>query len=172
MMALVNDVAKNDFWRVTRFVQIVRFLAVKDDYGVLMTDIATTLSVSKNLVSRTMKFRRNPSETPSKPGRPSAIREVFHRVENFIDTENAAGRAVTMGVLMSFVTDTLKITVSRKTLWRYVKGNGFLYKMAEARDIEHTTPHPDAIAAYYNSLAAELADVHPSLVFNMDEMGM
>ena len=86
-------------------------------------------------------------------------------------TRNAAGQAVTMEHLLAFVTDELKIEVTRKGLWRYVNDHGFVYKLATPRDSLRIVSRDEEIVSFYRNLENDLEGVHPSLVFNVDEMG-
>ena len=134
-MAFINDVANTDFWVVLRHVQATRMNDVKRQYGFIKADIAVVLDVSRNIVSRwTTQARRLPPETRPRSGRPSEVEPSFQDIKAFLKAERRANRAVTMGVLLAHVTDVLKVTVSNKTLLRYMKQHGFLYEMAETRD--------------------------------------
>ena len=117
---LLEEVAHDDFWRRERFVQVVRMLDAKDAHGVKQVDIATVLDIDKGLVSRYKKYHRyNPFESRPRSGPKSVLDEVFPQIQFFIDGKNSEGEAVTMGVLLGFVVDELKVPVSRKRLWNY-----------------------------------------------------
>ena len=85
--------------------------------------------------------------------------------------KNAAGQAVTMEHVLTYVTDELKVEVARKALWRYLIDHGFVYKLATPRDSLRIVSRENEIVSYYQNLENDLEGVHPSLVFNVDEMG-
>ena len=98
---MLEQVAQEDFWRRDRFVQVVRLLDVKDEYGVTQEDIRVVLDVSKGLVSRYKKYHRyNPVESRPRSGPKSVLDEVFPQIQFFIDGKNSEGEAVMMGVLL------------------------------------------------------------------------
>ena len=172
MVRLLNEVCDGDFWEKKRFVQIIRLLDGMGFFQVAQCDIAAVLDVSRCLVTRTKQYHRHhPEEVRPSSGRPSPRNEVFPLVENFIDEKNAANQAVTMGILMSFVTDELKIEVSRQALWRYMHDHGFAYETATPQDRLRVITREEDITSFYQNLEADVRGVHPSLVFNVDEMG-
>ena len=106
---LIREVGHGDFWTKTRGVQISRMLSRNEAYGVMQTEIATVLGVSKSLITRKKRqLEKNPDETSLSPGKPSQLSVVFPLLENFIRAETRARRAVTMSVVMAFVTDQIR----------------------------------------------------------------
>ena len=103
---LIREVGHGDFWTQTRCDQISRMLDVNEVHGVTQMEIAKVLGVSKSLVSRVKRRKEaNIDVTGLSPGKPSELTVVFPLLENFIKGEARAKRAVTMSVLMAFVTD-------------------------------------------------------------------
>ena len=171
--ARVDDVGRDDFWSVKRFVQVTRLFNARKLYGVTQRDIAVILDVSDGYVSKIVnEAPRLPHETRRRSGRPSLIEPRFQDVCDFIDRETRAQRSVTMGVLLAYVTNDLRVTTSGASLLRYMKRHGFMYLDAEARDTQHAQRPVRSIVDHYAALGTVLAGVHPSLIYNMDEMGM
>ena len=128
VMALVDDVGRDDFWSVKRFVQVTRLDNARKLYGVTQRDIAVILDVSDGYVSKIVnEAPRLPHETRRRSGRPSLIEPRFQDVCDFIDRETSAHRSVTMGVLLAYVTNDLRVTTSGASLLRYMKRHGFVY---------------------------------------------
>ena len=172
-LALLEEVGRDDYWEKSRYVQVVRLLDHKDDYRVRQTDIAKLLDLSDNIVSRYKRYhRQHPEEERRQSGRRSEIRDVFKRLENFIDEKNRAHQAVTMDILLEFAINQLHIVTSRKLLRRYVKEHGFAYKLASTRDRVRVITRESKIERFYNKLVDDLNGIDPSLVFNVDEMGV
>ena len=135
MARLLEQVDQDDFWSKTRYGQIVQLLDLMGVFHITQTDIAKVMDVSNNLVTLFKKNHRDhPHEERQNSGHPSQLRDVFELVIHFIDTRNAAGQAVTMEQVLTFVTDELKVEVSRKALWRYLIDHGIVYKLATLRD--------------------------------------
>ena len=172
MVRLLNEVGDGDFWEKKRFVKIIRLLDGMGFFQVAKCDIAAVLDVSCSLVTRIKQYHRHhPEEVRPSSGRPSPLSEVFPLVENLTDEKTAANQAVTMGILMSFVTDELTIEVSRQALWRYMHDHGFAYETATPRDHLRVITREEDIATFYQNLEEDVQGVHPSLMFNVDEMG-
>ena len=90
---MLEEVAQEDFWRRDRFVQVVRLLDVKDEYGVTQEDIRVVLDVSKGLVSRYKKYHRhNPVEYRPRSGPKSVLDDVFPRSNSSSTGKTARGR--------------------------------------------------------------------------------
>ena len=171
---LVREVGHGDFWTQTRCVQISRMLARRDAHGVTQAEIAVVLGVSKSLVTRIkQQLADGQDETPRRPGRPSQLTDVFPLLENFIKAETRAKRAVTMSVLMAFVTDHIPThEVTRRTLKAYMKRHGYTYKSVNTTDAPRVLLDVNDIVQFYTTTLPEAVnDTNPSLVFNMDEMG-
>ena len=172
VQGLLDEVARDDFWRRERFVQIVRMIDGKDAHGVKQNDIAFVLNVSKALVSRCKKYHRhNPIESRPRSGPKSVLDEIFPKIQFFIDGKYCEKEAVTMGVLLGFIVDKLKVVVSRKAVWNFMKKHGFSYTPAETRDARRVEIEPADVVRFYNALERDLDGVNACLVYNMDEMG-
>ena len=74
--------------------------------------------------------------------------------------------------LMAYVTDVLRLEVTRKALWRYMTDHGFAYKLATTRDRLRIVSREDQILSFYQNLENDLDGVNPCLVYNVDEMGV
>ena len=65
---LLRDDGEGDFWSKTRYVQVIRMLAMKDIHNVKQTDIAATLGVSNGLVTRYKQYyEEHPDEEAARP---------------------------------------------------------------------------------------------------------
>ena len=170
---LLVEVGRGDFWTSHRCVQVLRMLSRKDAFKVKQVDIAKTLGVSKSLVTRLKQdFEDIPDETRPRPGRPSELSDVFPRLENFILNETRECRAVTMTVLLTFATEILPFPVVRKTLYTFMRRHNYAYASATPTDaLRVTVMAEDIVNFYVNDLPDALNGTHPSLVFNVDEMG-
>ena len=169
---LLEEVAHDDFWRRDRFVQVVRMLDAKDEYDVTQVDIGVVLHVSKGLVSRYKKYHQyNPVESRPRSGPKSVLDEVFPQIQFFIDGKNSEGEAVTMGVLLGYIVDELKVPVSRNTLYTYMRRHFFAYEPALTRDVHRVDINPNEVVAFYDDLERDLAGVNSRLVYNVDESG-
>ena len=173
VLALLLEVAQGDYWEKKRYVQVVRLLDHKDDFGVFQTDIAKVMDLSDNIVSRYKRYHRlHPDKESRLSGRPSEIRPVFPSLEKFVDDRNKADQPVTMDILMDYAINQLHIVVSRKVLLEYMVDHGFLYKLGTTRDSNRVNTKEREIETFFNDLANDLQGVNPSLVFNVDEMGV
>ena len=170
---LLAEVGRGDFWSSHRCVQVLRMLNRKDAFQVKQVDIALTLGVSKSLVTRLKQdFEDFPDETRPRPGRPSELSDVFPLLVNFILAETRECRAVTMSVLLTFVSEIVPFPVTRKTLYTFMRRHNYVYKSANPTDALRVTVRAEDIVNFYvNSLPDTLNGTHPSLVFNVDEMG-
>ena len=173
MTRLLEEVAHEDFWTKTRYVQGLRMLAWNDVYKVSQVDIAFVLDVAKSLITKWKNsYRVNQVETRQGPGRKTALSEVFHKVQAFIEKQAKKGRSVTKAVLMAFMTDKEHTDVSWTTLYAHLLRHGYGYVLADPTDAPHVAVTVADIARFYNvTLPTALNGVHPSLVFNADEMG-
>ena len=174
MTRLLLEVGVEDFWTKTRYVQVIRALDVKDVHNVKQTDIAITLGVSNGLVTRYKQYsdEHPEEETRQRPGRPSQLCDVFQELENFIAAEIEADRAVTMSVVMAFVTDRITTPLTRGTVWRFMNRHGYAYKSAVPTDAPRLAVTLNDITTFYTQkLPKAVNGTHPSLVFNVDEMG-
>ena len=134
---LVDEVGQDeDFWTKTRGVQISRMLLRNEAHGVMQKEIAIVLGVSKGLVTRKKrKLQKDGLETSQSPGKPSRLSVVSPLLENFIRAETRAKRAVTMGVVMAFVSERIpNHQITRKTLYTFKKRHGYAYKLSDTTD--------------------------------------
>ena len=172
---LVDEVGQDeDFWTKTRGVQISRMLLRNEAHGVMQKEIAIVLGVSKGLVTRKKrKLQKDGLETSQSPGKPSQLSVVFPLLENFIRAETRAKRAVTMGVVMAFVSERIpNHQITRKTLYTFMKRHGYAYKWTDTTDAPRADVKANDIINFYTRTLPEAVNgTHPSLVFNMDEMG-
>ena len=77
-----------------------------------------------------------------------------------------------MAVLMGFIIDELRVSVTKKTLLKYMKRHHFVYHIAEPRENARMEVKAHEVEGYYNALTTQLNGVHAGLVCNMDEMGV
>ena len=136
------------------------------------TDIATVLSVANSTVTKyKYDYLEHPENLFPLPGKPSKIRDVFQHVENFTYEQWDKGRSLPLGVLLEFLADKHHVFVTRKCLREYMINHGYPYVMGIPTDAMCiAVTHADMEAFYTRSLPDALRGVHPSLVFNMDEM--
>ena len=155
---LIREVGHGDFWTKTRGVQISRMLSRNEAYGVMQTEIATVLGVSKSLITRKKRqLEKNPDETSLSPGKPSQLSVVFPLLENFIEAETLARRAVTMSVVMAFVTDHMPThEVTRKTLYTFLRRHGYVYKWTDTTDAPRVEVKADDINTFYTRTLPKL----------------
>ena len=89
-----------------------------------------------------------------------------------MEEESQEGRSVTKNVLMAYATDVMGIKLSVQALAKYMERHHYAYVSAVPTDVNRVGVDGDKIAAFYlHDLPEALMDVHPSLVFNVDEMG-
>ena len=93
-------------------------------------------------------------------------------LKNFIERQIAKGRTVTMGVLMEYANGKLRLGVQRSTLLDYMKEHGYQYVSAKPMEDRRVVLSRDELRDFYEvALPAAVNGAHPSLVYNMDEMG-
>ena len=171
---LIREVGHGDFWTQTRCDQISRMLDVNEVHGVTQMEIAKVLGVSKSLVSRVKRRKEaNLDVTGLSPGKPSELTVVFPLLKEFVKGETQAKRAVTKSVLMAFVSDHIvDPEVTWDALYRFMRRHGNSYKLCDTTDAPRADVKADDIIQFYTrTLPEALNGTHPSLVFNMDEMG-
>ena len=173
VIALLDAVDDEAFWSLPRKLQAVMLLQRRKEFKVRQTDIATVLGVSDSTVTKyKYDFLEHPENLFPLTGRPSKIRDVFPHVENFIREQWAKGRSLPLGVLIEYLADKHHVFVTRKCLREYMINHGYPYVMGIPTDaMRVAVPNTDLEAFYMRSLPEALRGVHPSLVFNMDEMG-
>ena len=98
--------------------------------------------------------------------------DVFPLLENFNKAETRAKRAVTMSVLMDFATDHIPThEITSEALYTYMKRHGY-DKWTDTTDAPRVQVEANDILNFYTrTLPDAVNGTHPSLVFNMDEMG-
>ena len=145
----------------------------KNVHHVSQKEIAFVLRVSKGLVTKLKQYHDlHPEESRPATGRPSALREIFPDLKAFVEQEITECRSVTMSVLMAYATDKVRTPISRDTLCRYMERHHFSYVSAAPMDAYRVAVKEDDIAAFMTQdLPNALNGIHPSLVFNVDEMG-
>ena len=173
MTNLLNAVADDDFWIAPRKIQVVGLVLRREEFHVSQTDIAKVMGVANSSVTRyKQEYEDHPDDMFPRAGRPSPISDVFPDIRNFIAAEMADNHAVTIGVLMEYVKDSLGVDVLRKNLREYMKSHGYAYVSGRPMEDTRVLLDRDKLVRYYNvKLPAAVDGVHPSLVFNMDEMG-
>ena len=174
MVRLLHDFDDDDeFWDVSRHVQIYKLLAGMDAHGVCQRDIAVVVGVVPSRVSKLKyDFLESNSVERRRAGRPSPLDDVFPEIENFIAAEKSAGHAVTLTGLLAFLEDDHGVVVTRKSLWEYMTLNGHSHVSCVPQESVRVELDPDEIADFYTRTLHDGVDgVNPMLVFNVDEMG-
>ena len=172
MMDLVSRM-DDDFWDKPRREQVLALLINRDGLSVTQKDIARVMRVDEALVTRIKhRYQERPDRVFREPGRPSPIGAVFLQMINFIHGELSQRHSVTMGVLLEYLSDQHSVFVDRTTLLQYMKRNGFAYVSAlPTEDVRVDVDREALETLYTTTLLAAVNGLHPSLVFNMDEMG-
>ena len=173
MSNLLTSLDDPFFWTSPRKVQIVALLARVQRSIITHRDIALVMRVSEAVVSRYWHYMMERPNAPfRRPGRPSPFDEVFGHVKNFIQKETRNNRSVTMGSLMEFLADKHNVFATRRQLWEYMTTHGFSYIWGIPTEEERAVPDVDKLREFYTrGLPEAVGGVHPSLVFNVDEMG-
>ena len=173
VISLLDAVENEDFWRYPRKLQAVAMLQRRKDYGATQTDISVVLGVAPSSISKyKYDFLEHPENLFPPRGKPSKIRALFPHIENFIHEQWTKGRSLPLGVLLEFLADKHHVFVTRRILREYMVEHGDPYVMGIPTDaMRVAVPHTDLEAFYTTTLPEALRGVHPSLVFNMDEMG-
>ena len=90
---LLDEVARDDFWRRDRFVQIVRMIDEMDAHGVKQNDIAFVLDVSKALVSRYKNtIKATPLNAVQDLVQRATLNRFTHRYSSSLTGETATKR--------------------------------------------------------------------------------
>ena len=160
------------FWQKKRKEQFIALLERSRGTGIIQKDIAAVLAVSNTSATR---FKRQHDQHPENllqsPGRPSQIGEVFDKIKN-VKNETENDHSVTLSVLMEYVTNDLHIETTKKVLLQFMKNHGFSNMTGLPTEDARVNLYKDKLEAFYTTTLPEsLRGVHPSLVFNMDEMG-
>ena len=173
MVAFLNLFGDGTFWTLSRMEQVNALLVHGKSIGVTHSDVATVMGVRNGTVTKYKhRFQDHPENLFPLPGRPSQIGEVFVLLKNFIARQIAKGRTVTMGVLMEYANGKLRLGVQRSTLLDYMKGRGYQYVSAKPMEDRRVVLSRDELRDFYEvRLPAAVNGAHPSLVYNMDEMG-
>ena len=94
-------------------------------------DISKVMDVSKWLVSRIKRYyEERPEKVFRDPGRPSIVGDVFGQIKTFIQTEIDEERSVTISILLAYLSDVLRVYVSRKNLREFMRNHGYPYVSA------------------------------------------
>ena len=173
MYNLFMSLDDHDFWTSPRKVQIAALLARLRGTPITHRDVAQVMGVSQSVVSRYWHYMMERPEAPfRRPGRPSPFDDVFGQMVNFIKEETSQDRSVTMGTLMEYLADNHGIFVSRKKLWEYMTTHGYAYVWGIPTEKERAVPDIDKLREFYTrGLPEAVNGVHPSLVYNVDQMG-
>ena len=91
------------FWKLQRKKQIGKLLEHLDGSDTTQKDVSKVMGVSEKTVSKTKYQLLKDGNVTPKGGRPSTMADVFPRVCEFINKELAAGRSVTLGILVEFI---------------------------------------------------------------------
>ena len=171
--ALLYLLDHDGFWGIQRKHQVVSMLFHARGTSITQAAIAVVMGVSTCLVSKyNHSLLVRPDDVFRPLGRPSPNREVFVLVRNFIENEVSDGRSVTMGVLMEYLKEDLHVNVSRPRLREYMKAHGFSYVLGKPTEDARVRVSRERIRAFYeHDLTDAVRGAHPSLVFNVDEMG-
>ena len=172
MLALLSRM-DSGFWQKLRKIQIVTLFPGLRGTCLSYRDISKVMDVSKGLVSRIKRYyEEHPEKVFRDPGRPSLIGDVFGQIKNFIQTEIDEERSVTISILLAYLSDVLGVYVSRKNLREFMRNHGYSYVSAVPTEEARVNVDRQKLNRFYTTrLPAALEGVHPSLVFNMDEMG-
>ena len=173
MSNLIRSVENPYFWTSPRKVQVVAMLRRLRTRVIAHCDIAKVMGVSEGAVSRYCSYLRLRPDAPfRRPGRPSPLDDVFPHVKNFIRDETEERRSVTIGVLMEYIADTHNVFVSRRNLWEYMTNHGYAYVWGVPTEDHRAVPNIPGLTQFYTrDLPEAVNGVHPSLVYNVDEMG-
>ena len=172
MMALFFEVEEG-FWEMPRNVQLLELILKKTDVTITQKDVAEVMDVHPSLMTKIKRYyQAHPHCTFMPRGRPSELSDVFNDIQNFIDSELREEHSVTLGVLIEYIADHLDVFVERKRLLQFMKRKGYAYVSALPTEDVRVNFDRDALRTFYTTaLPSALEGVHPSLVFNMDEMG-
>ena len=89
----------------------------------------------------------------------------------FIHGELHEQRSVTMGVLLEYLADQHDVFVERTTLLLFMRNHGFAYVSAlPTEDVRVDVDREALRTLYTTTLPAAVEGVHPTLVFNEEEM--
>ena len=170
LLAAVDNIY---FWMSPRKVQVVVMLRRKRNMTITDRDISTVMDVSVGVVSRYKHYMIVRPDAPfRRPGRPSPLDDVFPHEKNFIRDETTHHRSVTIGVLMEYLADTHNVFVSRRNLWEYMTNHGYAYVWGVPTEDHRAVPNIPGLTQFYTrDLPEAVNGVHPSLVYNSDEMG-
>ena len=173
VMLMLLGQMEDGFWQKKRKEQFIALLERSRGTGIILKDIAAVLSVSNTSATRYKRQHdQHPENLLPSPGRPSQIGEVFDKIKNFIKNETENDHSVTLSVLMEYVTNDLHIETTKKVLLQFMKNHDFSYLTGLPTEDARVNLDKDKLEAFYTTTLPEsLRGVHPSLVFNIDEMG-
>ena len=172
MLMLLGQM-EDRFWQMKRKEQFLTLLEQSRGTGVKQKDITAVLAMSNTSATR---YKRQHDQDPENifplPGRPSEIGEVFEQIKNFIKNETENDHSVTLSVLMEYVTNDLHVNTTKKSLLQFMKNHDFSYVTGSPTEDTRVNLDLEKLEAFYKvTLPESLRGVHPSIVFNMDEMG-
>ena len=79
---------------------------------------------------------------------------------------------MTISILLTYLSDVLRVYVSRKNLREFMRNHGYPYVSAVPTEEARVNVDREKLTRFYTrKLPTALEGVHPALVFNMDEMG-
>ena len=160
------------FWKMKRKEQIAKLLKSVEGTGTTQKDVANVMGVSEKTVSKTKYQLQKDGNVTPKGGRPSTMADVFPRVCDFIKKELEAGRSVTLGILVEYIAKKLDKYIERRVVREYMKAHGFSFVTGEPTEDMRVNADQEKLRGFYTSeLPSAVEGVHPSLIFNMDEMG-
>ena len=161
------------FWTMKRKEQVVAVADKTEGTTITQDDIGVVMSVSQCSVSRYLKrHKAHPDDMHPMPGRPSPLRRVFNDIKNFIANEVSAGCSVTMNAVLKCLIDEHDIYVTGKHLWDFLTNQGFPYVEVVPDEERRTRLKRTEVSEFYTTTLPQAANgVHPSIFYNMDEMG-
>ena len=126
LLQLLNTF-EEPFWKSKRKEQIAKLLEGVEGSGTTQKDISIVMGVSEKTVSKTKYQLQKDGDVTPKGGRPSTMAEVFPRVCDFIKKELEAGRSVTLGVLVEYISKKLGENVERRVVREFMKSHCFSF---------------------------------------------
>ena len=172
-MLVVLTSMEPPFWSMKRKEQVVAIADKAQGTAITQDDIGVVMSVSQCSVSRYLKrHQQHPEDMYPMPGRPSPLRRVFNDINNFITHEVSRGCSVTMRAVLKYLIDEHDIYVTEKHLWDFLTYQGFPYVEVVPDEERRVRLSLEEVRLFYTTtLPQAVAGVHPSLFYNMDEMG-
>ena len=172
MLAVLTSM-EPPFWSMKRKEQVVAIADKAQGTAITQDDIGVVMSVSQCSVSRYLKrHKQHPEDMYPMPGRPSPLRPVFNDINNFITNEVSRGCSVTMRAVLKYLIDEHDIYVTEKHLWDFLTYQGFPYVEVVPDEERRVRLSLEDVRVFSTTtLPQAVVGVHPSLFYNMDEMG-